>query len=213
MKTKNTDILRTGMPIGPGEDNFLTPKGRVTFNNVFEATVNKMSPTAKPQYRITMVFDKNETDLSSFQQWLNSKIKQGYPGVLPNGFKIPFKDADEDGRGMQYDSYKNCFYFEAKASFKFKPEVRNELNKTINADSNEFYSGCYARIIVSTFCYGKEQKSPSKGILLNLLAVQKTGDGERLGAKIDIDNTFSPLMDEPNSSFAEDLSVSNPFVV
>ena len=207
-KEVTENILKTGKEVGTDGTKFLTPKGRVMFHNVFKVSDK---PGFKPQYKITIGFDKEEIDIEVLKNWADKNIKLFFANKT-KGVKNPIKDADQNGQSIKYDSFSNMYYFEAKANVSYPPQVKNQLGKNVTENDQEIYNGCYARLIIDTFAY---DKPTNKGISFNLLAVQKIDDGERFGGgeTINIDEIFDPLIDNTDISETEDsLAASSPSV-
>lgn len=198
MKKETNEILKTGRSISNG---FLTPKCRVMFHNIFNP--QDSFKTGKRAYDITVTFDKDTTDMTLFTQWIFEEIKKTYPTGTPKGFKMPVKDSDIVE--STYDTFKNTWSLRSTTQAAFPPEIRDAFGKIVTEESNEIYSGCYVRLIISPYVF---DRAGNKGLSLQLKAVQKVGDGPRLGQKINIDEAFEVL--EPiNGSIAEE--VVNPF--
>lgn len=87
----------------------------------------------------------------------------------------------QDEKADDYDGFVPGAWF-LNTSSKYKPRVTGRQKEEIEVDS--FYSGCYARVMLSPYDYGLKDRKRTKGnsgIGLGLVAAQFIRDGEPLG--------------------------------
>lgn len=195
--------------------------GRVSFPVVFEpkeTVINGIS-NGKRQYSLVLLFPKgpgktfpeicrNTKGASRIiDMVLKCKRDAFGDGKIAN-FKWPFGDGDEkfEEKPETYGAYKGMVYVRFTAGEDRKPGVVNRKVEPI-LDQNEFYAGCWA--IVS--CAAWSFENVSKGIGLNLLAVQKIKDDARLaGGTVDPQSVFTKAAgDDQTDDFQAQTAAGN----
>lgn len=118
-----------------------------------------------------------------------------------NKVKLPLKDqsdlVDDDGN-LRPGAVEGGVYFNCSANADRRPAIIDAAMNPLD-DTNEVYSGMFARLSVRAFAYDVDG---SKGVSLGLQAVQKLWDGESLGGggKVDPNNEFEPVEIEEGQS-------------
>lgn len=187
---------------GATKETLTTPKGRMSFVNIFTTREND---NGRKLYDTAFIIPKPETiedpeykkEVEVFVANLNRIVKAAAvakwgEGNIPAGCVHPLKAGDE-GAKANYDGYgpdKICF--NASSGEKFPPSVvgvdRDGAGQLIRLEEKDVYSGCYARLSISAFAYDNKRK----GVSLNLHAVQKLADGDPLsGARVNVEDAFS----------------------
>ena len=172
-----------------------TPKFRATWVFLFRPRPNVREPHKKPQYSVTMLFEKGQ-DLAVLKQAaLEAGIqawgpKEGWPELN----STPFKDQAsalkrrEDGSEYLPDGYTPlAMMIEAKTNQ--IPGVVDQKCQPI-IDETDFYSGCYARAVVVFKAYEYLGK---KGITCYLQHVQKWADGDSLAGRAKAEDSFEAI--------------------
>lgn len=93
--------------------------------------------------------------------------------------KDPLREQDE--KVGEYDGFEEGAYF-LNVSSKYQPKVTGRAKEEI--EPSQFYSGCYARLILKPYDYGMKDRKRTKGnsgIGLGLIAAQFIKDGDPLG--------------------------------
>jgi hypothetical protein len=155
----------------------VTNKFRAGFVNVFE-------PNEDDKYGLTMIFN-NAKDLANLKEVVNQYIKDN--GLEGSKLEMPWKSGDEKAdKDETYEDLRGKWLVNTKT--KFKPAVVDAARIPI-MDSQEFYSGCYAKAVVQPYKWTYKKR---EGISFNIDAVQKVADGERFGGgAINPDDYFS----------------------
>lgn len=178
----------------------VTPEFRVNFPNLFEAT-------KEGKFGLTMMFEKS-TDLTALKKLIKDTATAKWGAKLPANLDICLKDGDTKKTKEGTLSKEKYPIFAGKiianASTKFQPEVVGPDKQDILV-KEEIYSGCYARAVVTAYPW---EKNGGKGVNLNVLAVQKTRDGEKLAPKRIVSDAFSTL-DVTSSSESNDVGLDD----
>lgn len=159
-----------------------TPEFRASFACVFEPKANPHSESDEKYYSVTMLFDKKAADLSEIKSTIDA-LKKATWTKLPKIKHPIIKDGDEEER----DGYENCWYIRAKS--KIRPKILNQLLKDITSEE-EFYSGCYAKALLSFSTY---DKGVNKGVSCWLHGLQKTKDGDPFVGSVDVEGFFEVI--------------------
>ena len=106
---------------------------------------------------------------------------------------LPLHDGDQKGD----ESYAGYYYLNAKSDV--KPTLFDQNAKVVT-DTETFYSGCYARVILLFYAYSK---GGNKGIGVGLGDMQKVRDGKNLTGKVSGMSAFTSLggSDEETEDF------------
>jgi hypothetical protein len=162
----------------------ISPKGRVSFPNVFEAV--KYKEDDKPKFSLVLVIDHNNLDAQ--QKALLIEMKNEANRVANEVFgcdlggyateggvvKSPFRKTEE--KPKYYDPGKIFIRF----ANKYKPNVVDGKRQPINPQTDDFYAGCWAHVSYEAYAY---DYMGNKGISFSLGNIQKTGDDEPLAGK------------------------------
>lgn len=160
----------------------ITPRGRVSFANVFKPKLNTMNN--KLEYSIDLLFPKTQ-DISAIKNEIRRVISERWPGEDMTGrLRLPIKDGDSlksNGKPHQPEYHGHVY-------IKFKSEVQPGLvdaQRQPIISPNEFYSGCYAVVHYRAFAYPKKgsHQVANLGVSLGLNNIQKVAEGEAFGAR------------------------------
>jgi len=196
--------------------------GRVSFPTVFEpreTVINGIS-NGKKQYSLTLLFPKgpgksfpevcrNTKGASRIVDMVLKCKREAFGDGKVANFKWPFGDGDEkfEEKPETYGAYKGMVYVRLTANEDRRPGVVNRKVEPI-LDPAEFYAGCWA--IVS--CAAWSFENVSKGVGINLLAVQKIKDDARLagGGTVDPQSVFTKAAgDDQTDDFQVQTAAGN----
>lgn len=173
----------------PTNASYLTPKGRVSYPNVFKKTSYGNS---EPYYDLTLIFPP-DTDLSAMQKIAEACALDRW-GKLPPKLILPIQDCSERAETAGYDQGGVFIHFK---NSKHAPGVMAPNMTPITENEGGFYAGCYARCSFKPFAWEYEGK---RGVSFSLCNVQKMADGEPFGAGItDPYDEFEALPEEADS--------------
>lgn len=163
---------------------------RAVLANVRFSFCNILSPRAsisggEPKYSTTILLPKSDlAGKHKLDQAIEAAIQNGisskWNGVRPAQPYIPVHDGDGVRPGGEPfgPECKGHWVFTASANLDYKPSVAGpDLEPIMNA--SDIYSGMYGNVSFRVFPYNSNGR---KGVGLGLEAVQKTRDGEPLGA-------------------------------
>jgi len=156
----------------------ITPKGRVSFANVFKPKLNSLS--GKLEYSLDLLFPKSQ-DISSIKNEIRRVIAEKWPTKAsdPKGIRIPIKDGD----GFKQNGEPYSAEYKGHNFITFKSEMQPGLvdaQRQPIIDQNEFYSGCFAVVHYRAAAY---EHKVNKGVSLWLNNVQKVAEGEPFGTR------------------------------
>lgn len=165
--------------------NYLTPRFRVSFPNVFRPG-KAMNAGEEGKYSITALFAK-DTDLSVLKKAAKEAAEEKWgtdQSKWPKNLRLPFRDQGE----KEFEGYEpGCIFITATS--KQRPGLVDAKVQDI-IEEKDFYPGCYARATVRAFAY--DQKG-NRGVAFGLQNVQKVADGEPLGGRTRATDDFAPV--------------------
>lgn len=176
----------------------ITPKFRVAFASLF----SPKERNGKEKYEVTMLFDEMPKEL---KKEAIAVLEESFPANKIEKLKkqgkvgLPFRDGNE----KDLDKYP---FFEDKtvssASTLFQVGIIDGKRQPI-LDADEFYNGCYARAQISFYSWEFQGKI---GVSMNLLNVQKMGEGESLGGgRVKAEDVFDAIeSDDTDDSSSDD---------
>lgn len=167
--------------------NWITPKARFSFVNVFKP--GKAMDGNEPKFGVTLLFDK-DADFSLAKKMCQDALleKFGAEKLQNEAFKkklrTPFRDQGE----KEFDGYvAGCIFITATS--KQKPSVVDANGADI-LEERDVFSGCYGRASLRAFAY--DQKG-NVGVAFGLQNVQKLADGEPFGGRSRPSDDFEPV--------------------
>lgn len=162
----------------------LTPKGRVSFPEVYTPT--SMNESSKKKYSVILLFDPAEIAKDPEQQALFKDMIDEANASSMELFKVPiggiYKGKPIPSPFRKSEEKPNLYppgLVFVKFSSINKPGVVDAAVQVISEESGAFYSGCYARVSYSVYSYDEGVR----GVSFGLTNVQKLHDGERIGGK------------------------------
>lgn len=169
-----------------------TGEVRLSFVHLFEPYAGEDGDT--PKYSATLIIPKSDTGTvekirNAQQAALRNGKETRFGGQIPKNWRNTLRDGDESDR----PEYEGCYYMSVRANADRKPSVVDQnVNEIL--DKSEIYSGVYARAAIEAFPYNTN----GKGVSFQILAVQKTRDGEPLagGAPVKASDLFEPVETE-----------------
>lgn len=187
---------------------------RITLENVRVGYVHVFEPSqiggkGEPKYSLVVLIDKNDTrNISILQEALavaqEIGVTKKWGGRMPAILEIPMKDGD--GKDLDKNpEYAGKWYM--NVSNTIKPLVVDR-RRNILKDPADFYSGCYANVIVSLFAWSNVGKN---GVSASLLGCQFVSDGERLSSSSASVNDFAELDAEDSTAKPSATPFGNGF--
>jgi hypothetical protein len=187
-----------------------SPKGRVSFPNVFEAV--KYKEDDKPKFSVVLVIDHKNLDAQQKALLVEmknaaNKVAQETFGCDLGGYateggvvKSPFRKTEE--KPKYYDPGKIFIRF----ANKYKPNVVDRGRQPINPQTDDFYAGCWAHVSWEAYAY---DYMGNKGISFSLGNIQKTGEGEPLaGKRTAVEDDFEVMGDQAPSAAVTSVPAS-----
>lgn len=150
---------------------FVTVEGVMSYPHVFEPSSYEGS---EPKYSCSILVPKEGSDsfIEELEALQDAAIKEAFGDKVPRNFqRWGITDGDEKNDPTAHGNWI------IKAANKQKPKVVDSDKNEI-LDKGEIYGGAYCRMNLQAFSYGN---STQAGVTLQLLAVQKTKDGQPFG--------------------------------
>jgi len=168
-------------------NNIKTEDFIVMYPILFEPKLNKMSNKLK--YSMTMLFDKNKTDIKELKDEVLRVANEAFGKV--KGLKLPIKDGDkmftEDGeKKTQFEGY---WVVSASNNEEYRPVLVDQKVKPLK-DKGAIYSGAILKALVKPMSY---DVGVAKGVKLAINGVQKVADGEKIGYAFNPEEAFEPI--------------------
>ena len=153
----------------------------------------------KAKYSVSLIIPKTDkATISAIERAIDAAIEAGvgkFGGKKPNkaALKLPLRDGDIE---RDDDAYAGAFFVNANSIT--APQIVDE-NVAPILDRSEVYSGCYARVSLSFYAFNT---NGNRGIACGLGNIQKTRDGEPLGAgHISAESDFGPATSAGTDDF------------
>lgn len=175
--------------------NTITPRGRVSFANVFKPKLNKLNN--KLEYSLDLLFPKNQ-DISSIKNEIRRVISEKWPGKEMRGLRLPIKDGD----GLKQNGTPYAPEYHGHVFITFKSEIAPGLvdaSRQPILSAEDFYSGCYAIVHYKASAY---DHSANKGVSLWLNNVQKVAEGDKFSARATAEDVFADQGSENPANYA-----------
>lgn len=157
---------------------------KVVTNEIRASYAHVFTPSAlegnEPKYSMAVLIPKTDTEtIEAIEAAIAQATEEGkgkWNGKVPPNLKTPLRDGDEER--PDDEAYAGHYFFNATS--KSKPGVVKKGAAglmEITEDSDEFYSGAYAKVSVNFYAYNA---NGNRGIAAGLNNVLKTKDGDRL---------------------------------
>lgn len=175
--------------------------GNIRTCEVRLAYVNLLKPRANDsgqlKYGATLLFPKGadmkllqaEAEAAGLAKWGDKYAAMKKAGKIRSPFKAQEENVDDDGELRKgFDT--GDIFISANANEDRKPPIV-DANMNPLTDSNEVYSGMWARASIRAFAY---EAGGNRGVAFGLQAVQKLWDDESLGGgRIVVENEFEAV--------------------
>lgn len=165
----------------------VTGEVRLSYVHVFEPFSN--DPDQEPRYSVTLLIPKSDKrTLNRLRAAQKAAAELGksrvFGGSVPGNLKMTLHDGDEEADLEKNPEYEGHMYM--AVSSKTRPGiVDQDVNPIL--DSEQVYSGCFARVSINAFAYNTKG---NRGISFGLNHVQKTRDGDYLGGRSRAEDDF-----------------------
>lgn len=165
----------------------ITGKVRLSYCHVFQPYAHEVGQEEK--YSTAILIPKTDTaTLKKIKNAVEAAKQAGaskWGGKVPANLKTPLRDGDEE----RPDQPEYAGHYFLNASSKTKPGV---VDRNLNPimDSEEVYSGCYARVSINFYGYSA---AGNKGVACGLNNVQKWADGDYLGGRSRAEDEFDAI--------------------
>lgn len=191
---------------GPKGIEISTPVGRLSWTFIFSEDP-RQKPNDQNKYKTTIMLPKNEKALDSlglnpkqvakvladvnefveeFKAHCESIAKPRFGAKWQKTRWCPMLDGDD-----LTDTWEgNANFWIIRTKSKFKPTVIDKNRETIDTDANPegLYSGCWARIKLSTYCYDVDG---NKGVAAGLgFFIQKQANDDEFGTATSTEEAF-----------------------
>lgn len=154
--------------------------------------VHALEPDAfednEPKYSVMILIPKSDKKtLTKIQKAVKAAIDNGvaskWGGKKPKNLALPLRDGDEED--FEGEEFESCYFM--RVASKTKPGiVDKDLEEII--DSNQIYSGCYARVSMNMFPY---DRAGNRGVSAGLNNIQVLRDGIPLGGRSRAEDDFN----------------------
>lgn len=178
-----------------------TPKGIVSYPNVFKARLNDMN--GKKEFTMDLLMSKDDPEVKTFLKDIKDYVNAKFDGKPPKTWRNPVKDGDEKFTQDQKKNaiYENKYYFTAKANEDQPPRVFEFGTGKELTSQEEFYGGCIAQLSVNPWFY---DNMGNKGVTLYFgKGIVKIDDGEKLGGGGSCDDDFEGFFNEADTQTSE----------
>lgn len=173
-----------------------TGKVRLSFVSIFNpSSING----GDEKYSVTLIIPKDDKEtLRKIKSAVDAAKETGkskkWGGKIPSKLELPLHDGDEEKDLERYPEFANHYYINAKSTN--KPDIGKPVGKGADGktklqeitDSNEVYSGCYARVSLNFYPFDIKG---NKGVAAGLNSVIKVQDGEFLGGRSSMQDDFA----------------------
>lgn len=168
----------------------ITGKVRLSYAHLFVPTA--ISEDQDKKYSASILIPKSDkVTLRKIKEAISAAKEAGktkWNGKVPANLKTPLRDGDEE----RPDDEAYAGHYFLNASSKQRPGIVDKSRNVID-DSEEVYSGCYARVSINFYGYNA---AGNKGIAAGLNNVQKIADGDYLGGRSRAEDDFDEYEDE-----------------
>jgi hypothetical protein len=169
----------------------VTPPGRVCFPSLFETKSFDGQDTGK--YGLVLVF-KQTDDLNELKQIVrraaDHRFGEAWKAEFKRGkFSLPFRPCSDYAQsGEPFTDDPDAIFINLTSTE--PPSMVDEMVRPIMS-RDTIYAGCFAQAQVYAHAYDTKG---NKGVTFFVNALQKTGDGEKLGSgRADAKTIFKPI--------------------
>lgn len=183
------------MAVTNSDTKVITGKVRLSYAHLFKPVA--VDDSQEPKYSVCLLIPKSDKQtLKKIKAAVEAAKQAGtskWGGKIPNNLKMPLRDGDEERSDQE--AYAGHYFLNANS--KQAPGIVDKSLQPI-MDSNEVYSGCYARASINFFAYNT---AGNKGIACGLNNIQKLEDGDYLGGRSRAEDDFDALDDDDEDDF------------
>ena len=144
------------------------------------------------KYSVSLIIPKSDKKtVKAIQDAIEQAKQDGkekFGGKIPANLKLPLRDGDIER--PDDEAYVDSYFINANS--KEQPQIVDKKVQPI-IDSNEVYSGCYARVSITLYAFNT---NGNKGIACGLGNIQKVADGEPLGGRSRAEDDFTAFDDD-----------------
>lgn len=153
-----------------------------------------------PKFSCMLIIPKSAkrtlSAIKAAQQAAVEEQKAKFGGKIPKNLRTTLHDGDEEADLEKNPELEGCFFMNVSATRR-PGLVDRDLNPIL--DPTEIYSGMYARVSMSAYCYNTQG---NKGVTFGLENVQKVRDGEVLGGGASrAEDDFDVIEDDGEDDF------------
>lgn len=194
-KTNNTRKDDFIMTTTNKDTKVITGEIRLSYAHLFTPYAHEAGQEEK--YSTAILIPKSDKKtLTAIKKAVDAAKEAGkskWGGKIPANLKTPLRDGDEE----RPDQPEYAGHYFLNASSKTKPGV---VDKHLNPimDSEEVYSGCYARVSINFYAFNT---AGNKGVACGLNNVQKLRDGDYLGGRSRAEDDFDVVDDGEEDDF------------
>ncbi len=174
--------------------NVITPVGRLSFPNLFEANLFPGDTKGTPNFRATFLFDpaqvkepyvgKKVQTPAIVQALLNVKKdqwgedKKKWPEFTHKTIRDGnTRRVDNDPEGEIFEGYEGKVFITAKTGEDYPPKILDQYGNVIT-NPEVIYGGCFVRALLQARPY---HTGTNIGVRFTLCQVMKVADGDRFG--------------------------------
>ena len=154
-----------------------TPKGMTSFPSLLKPK----EFNGKSKYECTILVEK-DADLTKLKT-LVKDIMIAKWGKKPAKFTSPFKDGN-DKDAEKYPTYQDKIVLTGTSQY-MPQSIDSNMEEIL--DENDIFAGCEGRMALSAYPWEYMGKH---GVSFNVVAYQKTGEGERIGGRANAADLF-----------------------
>ena len=142
---------------------------RITWPSIYEKNTYEGVET---KFEVTLMIKKDDPQMKQIGSAIQAVMAAKKENISMDSWCV------KDGDNTKYDEEDN--HWLVKVGSRNQPAIINEDGSLSNQDEGHFYSGCYCAALISFWVNLKRQKR----VVGELHALQKVGDGPRLGGGI-----------------------------
>jgi hypothetical protein len=163
----------------------ITGKVRLSFVHLFKPVAFEGQD---PKYSVMLLIPKTDSDtlakIRAAQKAAAELGKAKFKGKIPANLKTTLRDGDEEKDTDEFPEFAGMYFM--SVSSKTPPGIIDRYKNPI-IDSNELYSGCWARADINFYAYNT---AGNMGISAGLNNIQKLADGSFLGGRSRAEDVF-----------------------
>ena len=184
------------------DDSMTLPDGMLVYGHLF--VKQQYNDASKPQYSAEAVYDEDDLIECGFYDAVDAIMEEEGWEEGDEGFNHPAKDGNKkakrrEKKGKDGSAYEDKIILKATTDFNKDGDDDSGGVQVYDEDVNEIdftekksmYNGCIIRMGIKLKAY--EMSEDNYGVKCYLTAVQRAGDGERLGGSSDHSSLFEKV--------------------